>query len=217
MMVVLAWLLLARMALSKPGADLSNIASTQQNQAGDTTSNVATTFPRRVEPPEQPGDGPSIEADVNKREELPPGTKSYSAWITDRENEKQINDTRIWLEGLVKDKSKMYMWKGFTWESAADVPDDELDKLIDEGRYEAEIDKYKRVGGFTGLILDQQGYEAVAQKKEWIRHIYEPGRDVAMSPVPSTAKPLTSRKFEWGDWDKQESAVVDLVEASRYE
>jgi hypothetical protein len=94
MRIVLTWLLLAKLTLSKPGADLSNIASTQQNQAGDTAPNVATTLPGLVEPPDQPRDGTSLQEEVNKREELPPGTKSYAAWITDRDNEKQINETR---------------------------------------------------------------------------------------------------------------------------
>lgn len=97
--------------------------------------------------------------------ELPPGTKSYSAWIPDPDNEKQINDTQHWLEGLVKDKSRMYTYKNLPWESADDVPEDELDKLIDEGRFH-EIDKYEKVYALVHLILDQEGYEAVARKKE---------------------------------------------------
>lgn len=205
MRMFLAWLLLARMTLSKPGADSHSIASTQQDQAGESTSNVTTTMSSHVEPPEQPKDGPSIQADVNKREELPPGTKSYAAWITDRDNEEQINETRDWLEGLVIDKSKMYMWRDYPWDSPDDVPEDEINKLIDE-RKSDEIAKYKKVGGFWNLILDQEGYEAVAKKTEWIETIEATPRSVNMSPVLAITPPLVSRKAEWGDWDKQRSA-----------
>jgi hypothetical protein len=87
----------------------------------------------------------------------------------------------------------MYMWRDYTWDSPDNVPEDEINKLIDEGKSD-EIAKYKKVGGFWNLILDREGYEAVAKKKEWIETIEATPRSVDMSPVPAITPPLISRK-----------------------
>ena len=143
--------------------------------------------------------------------------------MTDEKNESQINQTREWLEVLVKDKSEMSAMTDFPWETAADIPEDELQKLYDEGRWDQEIDKYQKTYAWTNLILDPAGYETVSKKKEWIRDIQATSqwKTVAMSPVPKFSpeppRALESRKFEWGDWGKQENAARDLVQASRYE
>jgi hypothetical protein len=107
---------------------------------------------------------------VQQRDEAPPATKTYAAWVTDQDNVAQVNETRIWLEGLVKDKSEMERseWKTFTWDKA---PHEELQKLWDEGRYDDEIGNYEKVGGWHRLILDAAGYEEVLGKKEWIRAV----------------------------------------------
>ncbi|KAF2832144.1 subtilisin-like protein [Ophiobolus disseminans] len=157
---------------------------------------------------------------IEQRNELPPGTASYSAWVTDRNNGKQVNDTRIWLEGLVKDKSKMFQWKVFPWGKDIPLPQEEIEKLLDEGKFD-EFDKLRKPGGWFSLILDQAGYEEVSKKKEWIAHIEPTRGSVEMSPVPGSDHgdlyALRSRKVEWGDWEKQQNAIKDLVQASRYE
>lgn len=38
---------------------------------------------------------------------IPPGTKRYAVFVTDVDNETQINETRKWLEGLVKIHSEI--------------------------------------------------------------------------------------------------------------
>lgn len=97
----------------------------------------------------------------------------------------------------------------------------QFDKLYEEGRLEAEFDSFEVVRAWTGVILDQAGYEEVAAKKEWVKAIEVNLHIEAMSPVPevhpNTIRTLNSRKFDWGDWQKQEMAARDLVQASCYE
>ncbi|KAF1964160.1 hypothetical protein BU23DRAFT_585712 [Bimuria novae-zelandiae CBS 107.79] len=105
--------------------------------------------------------------------DLPPGTKKYVAIPTDIYNDDQINKTRTWLEGLMKDKSKMFQVIDFPWETPADVPEDELLKLAQEGKLDEEFDNYRRVIRWSHLVLDSSGYEEVSKKQEWIKAIYE--------------------------------------------
>jgi hypothetical protein len=215
MKLVLAWLLLVQIVSSKPHADRSNIEAMQSQEGRDLPAGMPE-IPNDDATSSAPKDVPKQAADIKKRYELPPGTTSYIAWVTDRDNEKQINETRDWLEELVKDKSQLLMWRSFTWASADDVPEDEIKKLYDEGRFD-EIDNYKKVGGWMGVILDQAGHDAVLQKKEWIRAIEQTPKAVAMTPVPQMFENLVPRKAEWGEWEKQENAAKDLVQASQYE
>jgi hypothetical protein len=117
-----------------------------------------------------PKDVPKQAADVKERYELPPGTKSYSVWAIDRNNEKQINETHKWLKDIVKDKSKLHMWMSFPWGGDKEVPEDELQELYDEGRFD-DIDKYQKVGGWQDAILDAAGYDAVVKKTKWISDV----------------------------------------------
>ncbi|KAI4678050.1 uncharacterized protein J4E88_006568 [Alternaria novae-zelandiae] len=150
-------------------------------------------------------------------------TKTYTVYAADIRNEAQVNETRVWLEGLTKDKSKMREDKRFPWDEPEDIPEDELDKLYDEGRLDAELDNYEVVYAWGGVILDQSGYDEVVAKKEWVEHVEDPSQyhEVEMSAVPrmsiKTTGTLEARKFEWGDWQKQEGAARDLVQVSCYE
>ncbi|KAI4935539.1 uncharacterized protein J4E92_002830 [Alternaria infectoria] len=159
-------------------------------------------------------------SDMNARA-LP--TKTYTVYAADIRNEAQVNETRVWLEGLTKDKSKMREDKRFPWDEPEDIPEDELDKLYDEGRLDAELDNYEVVYAWGGVILDQSGYDEVVAKKEWVEHVEDPSQyhEVEMSAVPrmsiKTTGTLEARKFEWGDWQKQEGAARDLVQVSCYE
>ncbi|KAI4918471.1 hypothetical protein J4E90_002855 [Alternaria incomplexa] len=159
-------------------------------------------------------------SDMNARA-LP--TKTYTVYAADIRNEAQVNETRVWLEGLTKDKSKMREEKRFPWDEPEDIPEDELDRLYDEGRLDAELDNYEVVHAWGGVILDQSGYDEVMAKKEWVEHVEDPSQyhEVKMIAVPrmssKTTGTLEARKFEWGDWQKQEGAARDLVQASCYE
>ncbi|KAI4928970.1 hypothetical protein J4E85_005592 [Alternaria conjuncta] len=159
-------------------------------------------------------------SDMNARA-LP--TKTYTVYAADIRNEAQVNETRVWLEGLTKDKSKMREEKRFPWDEPEDIPEDELDRLYDEGRLDAELDNYEVVHAWGGVILDQSGYDEVVAKKEWVEHVEDPSQyhEVKMIAVPrmsiKTTGTLEARKFEWGDWQKQEGAARDLVQASCYD
>ncbi|KAI4663653.1 uncharacterized protein J4E78_004069 [Alternaria triticimaculans] len=150
-------------------------------------------------------------------------TKTYTVYAADIRNEAQVNETRVWLEGLTKDKSKMREDKRFPWDEPEDIPEDELDRLYDEGRLDAELDNYEVVYAWGGVILDQSGYDEVVAKKEWVEHVEDPSQyhEVKMIAVPrmsvKTTGTLEARKFQWGDWQKQEGAARDLVQASCYD
>ncbi|KAH6866620.1 peptidase S8/S53 domain-containing protein [Alternaria rosae] len=159
-------------------------------------------------------------SDMNARA-LP--TKIYTVYAADIRNEAQVNETRVWLEGLTKDRSKMREDKRFPWDEPGDIPEDELDRLYDEGRLDAELDNYEVVYAWGGVVLDQSGYDEVVAKTEWVEHVEDPSQyhEVEMIAVPRTSmkttRTLEARKFEWGDWQKQEGAARDLVQASCYE
>jgi hypothetical protein len=102
---------------------------------------------------------------VDARQENEPEAKPYIVWVTDPKNEAQINDTRTWLEGIVKDKSKMFERKYFP----SDIPEEELDKLWNEGRWDAEIESYDRLHAWSECFLDQSGYEQAKAKTEWVK------------------------------------------------
>lgn len=106
---------------------------------------------------------------VEIREEQPRETQSYIARATDRNNDTQTAETRKWLEGIVEDKSEMCEMGGFPWKPE-EVPDEEMERFIDEGRFD-EIDKYQKRYAWTGLILDKAGCELVKAKTKWIREI----------------------------------------------
>jgi len=219
MKLLRAWLLLVQVVFSQPHADHPNSEALELKQPEGATPKVLTTTQHQEYPTKGPRDAPRRSKAVQSRDELPPGTKAYNVWVTDRANEAQIKETQEWLEGLVKDKSKMVIWKDYPWGKELKVPE-EIEKLFDEGRVE-EVDKYEQVHGWWRLILDQAGYEEVQKKKEWIAEITENRSSVEMSPFPGSQgerpQKLESRKVEWGDWKKQENAIRELVHASQYE
>lgn len=217
---LLAWLFLVQIALSQAFTDHGNTVTLQPMQDKTNASAILAPSGDKDKPSSEPIELPVDSTVVEQRDELPPGTKSYSVWVTDENNDSQINDTRTWLEGLVHGKADMHEISSFPWDTPADIPEDELDKLWREGRLDQEIDKYRKVQGWGNLMLDPAGYEAVSKKKEWISDV-EPNdmyKTVATSPLPElTLVDLVSRKFDWGEWDKQETAPRDLVRASLYE
>jgi hypothetical protein len=214
MRFILAWIILIQTVLSEPFPDnIHTEPHEPRHDQGMSIRSSATTLQQDASPLE-PKDTPLRPTTIDKRDENLPGTKSYAVWVTDRQNQSQVNETRKWLEGLVKDKSQIQEMRSFTWETAEEMPEKELQKLWDEGRYDQEIEKY---------VLDPAGYTAVSDKKDWIRSIDDMGmwKSVEMIPVPEPNKKksttLKPRKVEWGEWEKQEDAGRDLVQASRYE
>jgi hypothetical protein len=122
---------------------------------------------------------------IEKRDNPLHKSQSYTAYITDGKDNLQVNQIREWLEKLVEDKSRMIELKGYPWDDPADVPDDDLQKFYDEGRWDEEMDKLERTRGWMGLILDIAGYEMIVKKKEWFKSIDAESRWrlVGMSPV----------------------------------
>ncbi|KAH4103844.1 hypothetical protein HBH70_097240 [Parastagonospora nodorum] len=167
-------------------------------------------------------DTPVTSANAAKRDEQAAETHSYIAYATDMKNDTQTAATRKWLEGIVKDKSKLFERRGFPWEPE-EVPNDELQKLYDEGRWDEGIDSYEKPYAWSHLILDQAGFELIKAKKEWIETIELESnlKVVGMSPLGdlrhTSHESLHSRKAEWGDWAKQENAASDLTQNSNYE
>jgi hypothetical protein len=126
--------------------------------------------------------------------------KRYVVEVTDRNNKTQIDATLKWLEGLVKDKSKMRERRFFP----KHIPEDELQKLYDEGRWDAEINNYNKLTGWKNCLLDKAGYEEVKGKKEWIAWVAGSSQYVdvearAISDDMKKPKALRARKVEWGE------------------
>jgi hypothetical protein len=204
---ILALVVFIQLALATSFSD-SNIASVEPKQAEEIIARSST---------EVTGDASHQEPRLSSRQDGQPEAKPYVVRVTNQNNEAQINDTRTWLEGLVKDKSKMYERKFLP----ADIPEEELQKLWDEGRWDDEIEKYEKLAGWGDCYLDQAGYDEVKGKTEWIESVedYSVYRVVEMSPIPENTKAtgtLDVRKVEWGDWTKQDAAADDLVQASQW-
>ena len=85
-----------------------------------------------------------------KRAGLPTRTDTYRVWVADESDEAQINETRIWLEGLA-DKS-------------------------DLGEFIEMSGVHKNGRRWSNLILDPAGYETVLNRKEWIVDIVSTSR-----------------------------------------
>jgi hypothetical protein len=138
---------------------------------------------------------------AKKGDDLPPGTQLYIAWATDMMNDSQTNETRVWLESIVKDKSRIRERKSFP-----QIPEDELQKRYDSGRWGEDVDDYQKTISWTGLVLDDKGFNMVQEKKEWIWEIFLESRwqVQSMSPISELPNPfaqsLDTRKVEWGDW-----------------
>jgi len=168
----------------------------------------------------EPRDVPLESTTVEVQQDASSETRVYTVWASDVHNEAQVNETRTWLKSLVKDKDRMRDELGWTWDTIEDFPREEWDKLADEGRLEEEFDKYEVVRCWSGVVLDQAGYEKVAAKTEWIEAIRANLHTSDMIAVPKistkTTQALEARKFEWGNWKKQEGAARDLASASWY-
>lgn len=192
-----------QMGLSTSFSDNNIPESLEPKQGDGTTPKRPTTTLREDVPLLEPKDTSLHSAAINKRDEELPKTKLYTAWVTDGGNEKQVNDTRDWLEELVKDKSQMDELRAFPWETEEDFPEDEIQKFWDKGKLKQEIDKFQRIYAWGGLVLDPAGYDTVSKKKEWIRDIQEVRKPVPHIPLPDsesatvkpgTFQPLQSRK-----------------------
>ena len=203
MRCLLAWLLFIQFGLSKPYSNSNNIGSVHPRHGEESSPKISTAPSKQDVPSLAPNDASPHSRKVEKRDELPAGTHLYVVWVTDRENESHISETRKWLEGIVQDKSRITERTSFTWMTPEDVPEKELQKLWDEGRFDQEIDNYQRVDGWSNLLLDQAGYDTVSNKKEWISDIAKHMIDVEMIAVhgfkPKRPKSFEKRKVEWGD------------------
>ncbi|KAF2123079.1 hypothetical protein BDV96DRAFT_14127 [Lophiotrema nucula] len=221
---VLAWLLFIQMGLSKPYPNSNNIESRHPIQ-GEEPSPEHPTVPSDQDAPLLNPNDNSHSKWPEIRDNLPSDTKNYTVWVTDRENESQNNETREWLKGLHKGKSKMNERWSFTWNKAEDVPNKELKKLWDEGRFDQEIGNYQRLLGWSNVVLDPAGYDTVSKRADWIKGIEAelPMAEMRfldnsriLAPDTKIPRALLPRKFEWGDWDKQADAYPDLVQEGRY-
>jgi hypothetical protein len=222
MRIFLAWLVVIPVAISNPHSDHHTVENSQTGQGSNALHKIHIVGSDGIVPSIKPKEAPFETKATVKRDDPLQGTQSYKAYVTDDKNDSQVNQTRDWLEELVKDKSQMIELKGFPWNDPADVPDDDLQRFYDEGRWDEEMDKLEKTRGWMGLILDAAGYEIVAKKKEWIESIDAESRWklVEMSPIPfhelNAPTTLRSRDVKWGDWDKQKDAGKDLVQASAF-
>jgi hypothetical protein len=62
----------------------------------------------------EPRDAPLESTPVEVRQDAPSETLMYTIYASDINNKAQVNDTRSWLEGLVKGKSKLHEELGFS-------------------------------------------------------------------------------------------------------
>jgi hypothetical protein len=204
MKLILAWLLLIQMTLSKSLADSIDTASLEPRQ-GETSTSKTTITPKHPDGATyETGDASISSTAVEARQRDEAAAISYTIHVTDENNQGQINETLKWLEGLVKDKSKMTERRFFP----EDIPDDENEN-------------YEKLAGWKHCLLDQAGYEEVKGKTEWIAGVYDPSQylDVesrAISDNMKKPKALRAKKVEWGDWDKQDAAAKNLVQASQW-
>ncbi|KAF2662368.1 subtilisin-like protein [Lophiostoma macrostomum CBS 122681] len=147
-------------------------------------------------------------------------TKTYRVFVTDTFNDNQISATQTWLEGLVKDKTKMRVVEVFPWEKAGGWDEDEFNKWSNDGKYNSDVFNNMKVDGWSLVLLDSAGYEEVSKKTGWVRAIKEPLRQEIMGPVPGAEsnriEDLEPRKFSWGDWEAQEGDATILSQISCY-
>jgi hypothetical protein len=140
MKTICAWTFLLHAVLSNASTDAQALGHTEINsdEVQTDTTHISTAA-RSASQPDFEGPSDSSTA-ARKRDEIPPGTQLYVAWATDMRNDTQTTATRKWLEGIVKDKSKIREKVGFPW-TPEEVPNDELQKLYDEGRWDEDIGK----------------------------------------------------------------------------
>jgi hypothetical protein len=146
-----------QMTLSRLSSDHNAIATLEatkdeEAQQKDTISSVNQDVPHST-----PKDASRITNTIETRQDASAETKSYMVYASDIHNEAEINETRTWLEGLTKDKSKMREETRFPWDTPEDIPEDELDKLYEEGRLHAEPDNYEVPYAWFNVMLDQSG------------------------------------------------------------
>jgi hypothetical protein len=110
MKFMFAWVLLLQTVLLEPYANIDNSdghRGSEQEQPATIGNSGTLTTSHDVPASEHKDAGPHPTNVRERRDEMPPDTKSYTAWVTDGNNISQINATREWLQGVVKDKSKM--------------------------------------------------------------------------------------------------------------
>lgn len=153
----LAAFLFFQMTLPRLSSDHNAIATLEategeEAQHKDTISSINQNAPHST-----PKDASRITNTIETRQDASAETKLYMVYASDIHNEAQVNETRTWLEGLTKDKSKMREETRFPWDTPEDIPEDELDKLYEEGRLDAELDNYEVPYAWFNVMLDQAG------------------------------------------------------------
>lgn len=95
----------------------------------------------------------------------------YTLYVTDENNEPQINETRDWLKSLAKNVSRM----GEIRSLPDDMPHGELQAKInamdDDADFHKVFESHEVARGWHNVVLDTAGFEAVLRKKEWISDI----------------------------------------------
>lgn len=74
----------------------------------------------------EPRDVPLGSTAVEVQQDASSETRIYTVWASDVHNKAQVNETRTWLKGLVKDKGKMRDELGWNWDTVEDLPADEV-------------------------------------------------------------------------------------------
>jgi hypothetical protein len=162
MKFVLAWTVLLHIALASVHSDHYNLERLEpSHESTEPSTSDTSKSTRNVVAAET--ENTSATTAAKKGDDLPPGTQLYIAWATDMMNDSQTNETRVWLESIVKDKSRIRERKSFP-----QIPEDELQKRYDSGRWGEDVDDYQKTISWTGLVLDDKGFNMVQEKKEWI-------------------------------------------------
>lgn len=84
--------------------------------------------------------------------------------------------TREWLYPLTLDESTFWEGRSAPPQTKNEIEEmqEALSEVSDEDFDEA-WSKRQRIDGWSGLLLDDVGYEDVKEKKKWIAEVEEPG------------------------------------------
>jgi len=122
----LAVLLFVRLASSMLSANLNAAESLEQvNSEGASQKDVSPPVDQHTATFE-PRDVALGSTTVEVQQDVSSETRIYTVWASDVHNEAQVNETRTWLKGLVKDKDKMRDELGWNWDTVEDLPADEV-------------------------------------------------------------------------------------------
>jgi hypothetical protein len=147
------------------------------------------------DPSSEPRDASLHSTTVEGRDEEPPKIMRCTVRVTDMFNKTQIDETRKWLEGLVKGSPKLDEHTTLPW-AHDEIPHDDIDRWIAEGIFDEEMDKAEVVTGWGNVYLDDAGFEEVKNKIEWISSVEDMARyRCAECRAFSKSKVKTHRAF----------------------